>query len=70
MLAQANDRSGARRVGGGEAGAGQIAFGAQYGDQLPGLVVEHGQQFVGGDGVGRSRPRRLAPLIDERAIRK
>lgn len=29
MLAQASDRAGERRVGGGEAGAGQVAFGAQ-----------------------------------------
>jgi hypothetical protein len=36
MLAQASDRAGERRVGGGEAGAGQVAFGAQYGDQPPG----------------------------------
>ena len=59
MLAQPGDRYGERRtgvrlaVGGGEAGAGQGAFGALHKGQLPGPVpVEQGEQFGGGGGVG------------------
>ena len=59
VLAQPGDRGGERRtgvraaVGGDEAGAGQVAFGALHRGQLPGPVpVEQGQQFGSGGGVG------------------
>ena len=61
VLAQPIDRGGERRggcvrvvVGGGAAGAGQIAFGALHGGQLPGRVsVQQGQQVAGGGGVSQ-----------------
>ena len=60
VLAQAGDRRGERLVGArvalgcGQAGASQVAFGAQHGGQLPGLVaVEQGEQLGHGGGVGQ-----------------
>src|SRR5580693_10667204 len=60
VLAQPGDRGGERRggirvaAGGGQAGAGQVAFGALHRGQLPGWVaVQQGQQLAGGGGVGQ-----------------
>ena len=65
VMADDEGRRGGRRRRGGEAGAGQVALGAQHGGQVPGLVgVEQGQQLAGGGGVtefvgsaGGQRPR-------------
>ena len=70
VLAEAGDGGWPGRLGGGvvvagEAGAGQIAFGAQHGGQVPGRAgVELGEQLAGGGGVpqvmssaGGQRPR-------------
>ena len=62
VLAQPADRGGERRArvrvrvgaGGRQAGAGQVAFGALHGGQLPRPVaLEQGQQVAGGGGVSQ-----------------
>ena len=56
--AQPGDRGGECRadvrVGGGQASAGQVAFGPLHGGQMPGPVaVEQGEQVAGGGGGGQ-----------------
>ena len=81
VLAQPGNRGGERRssggrvaVGGGEAGAGQVAFGALHRGQLPGPVtVEQSEQFGSGGGIGEvvrgaggQRPRPPQELVVDR----
>jgi len=84
VLAQPGDRGGDRRacvraaVGGGQAGAGQVALGALHRGQVPGLVaVEQGEHVVGGGGVGEvvrgaggQRPRPAQVLVTDAQTRR